>query len=89
MSVQPEDRTTIDMFTRRRPGRPRSNPYDRALQCKHNKRSQRQRDKAAGMHRLEVKVDGDVVRRLDDVRDELNLTRAEVIELALKQWLHI
>jgi len=89
MSVQPEDRTTIDMFSKRGPGRPRSNPYDRALQCKHNKRSQRMRDKAKGMHRLEVKVDGQVVEELDEVCDNLNLSRAEVIERALRQWLHI
>ena len=89
MSVQAEDRTTIDMFSKRGPGRPRSNPYDRALQCKHNKRSQRLRDKAKGMHRLEVKIDSQVVQGLDEVCDNLNLSRAEVIEQALKQWLHI
>ena len=89
MSVQPEDRTTIDMFSSRGPGRPRSNPYDRALQCRQNKRTQRLRDKQKGMHRLEVRIDGDVVQELDDACDRLDMTRAEIIERALKQWLHM
>lgn len=89
MSVQPEDRTTIDMFSRRSPGRPRSNPYDRTMQCRHNKRSQRLRDKANGKHRLEVKIDSYVLNGLDEVCDDLNMSRAELVEQALKQWLHL
>ncbi|MCA6061135.1 MULTISPECIES: LexA regulated protein [Thalassolituus] len=89
MSVQPEDRTTIDMFAPGRPGRPRSNPYERSQQCRFNKRTQRQRDKERGLHRLEVKLDAQVVGRLDEVCAELNLARADVLELALKHWLHL
>ena len=89
MSVQPEDRTTIDMFAASRPGRPRSNPYERSQQCRFNKRTQRQRDKERGLHRLEVKLDAQVVERLDEVCAELNLARADVLELALKHWLHL
>ncbi|MFC3679836.1 LexA regulated protein [Bacterioplanoides pacificum] len=89
MSVQPEDRTTIDMFARRGRGRPRSNPYDRALQCRQNKRTQRMRDKANDMRRLEVRIEGRVVDGLDDACELLNMSRAEIMELALKQWLHI
>ncbi|MEK9710932.1 MAG: LexA regulated protein [Thalassolituus sp.] len=89
MSVQPEDRTTIDMFSEIRPGRPRSNPYDRTQQCRFNKRSQRLRDKHAGLHRLEVKLPGDVVAALDEASEELGLSRAEVISKALEQWLHL
>ncbi|TNC92475.1 LexA regulated protein [Thalassolituus sp.] len=89
MSVQPEDRTTIDMFSPSRPGRPRSNPYDRTQQCRFNKRSQRVRDKHAGLHRLEVKLPADVIERLDEVAEDLGLSRAEVINQALQQWLHL
>ncbi|MAD43938.1 MAG: LexA regulated protein [Oceanospirillaceae bacterium] len=89
MSIQPEDRTTIDMFSATKRGRPRSNPYDRNQQLRINKRVQRQRDKARGLARLEVKLDAGVIDRMDDVCEELGLTRAEVMELALKQWLHL
>ncbi len=89
MSVQPEDRTTIDMFSSPRRGRPKSSPYDRRSQSRFNKRFQRERDKQRGLQRLEVKIDGDIIDRLDEVAGELNLTRADVISLALKQWLHL
>jgi len=87
MSVQPEDRTTIDMFTVSRPGRPRSNPYDRQSQSRFNKRSQRLRDKRKGLQRLEVKLDEEVVNQLDQTCEQLGMSRAELIEKALKQWL--
>lgn len=89
MSIHPEDRTTIDMFASNKPGRPRSNPYDRSHQCRINKRVQRQRDKLRGLHRLEIKLEEDVIRQMDKVCTELDLTRADVIELALKHWLHL
>ncbi len=89
MSVQPEDRTTIDMFAPARPGRPRSNPYERPLQTRLNKRIQRQRDKARGLHRLEVKLDAAMINRLDEVAEQLSMTRADVIEHALRHWLHL
>lgn len=89
MSIHPEDRTTIDMFAPSRPGRPRSSPYDRNQQLRINKRIQRQRDRQRGLQRLEVKLESEVVERLDDVCDDLNLSRAEVLELALRHWLHL
>ena len=89
MSVQPEDRTTIDMFAHRGPGRPRSNPYDRSLQCRVNKRSQRRRDKARGLKRVEVKLPRAVIEHLDQACQTLDMNRAEVIEQALRHWLHL
>jgi len=89
MSIQPEDRTTIDMFAATKRGRPRSNPYDRSQQLRMNKRVQRQRDKALGLARLEVKLESEVIDRLDEVCSELELTRTEIVELALRQWLHL
>ncbi|MAR02064.1 MAG: LexA regulated protein [Oceanospirillaceae bacterium] len=89
MSAHPEDRTTIDMFSSPRPGRPRSSPYDRAQQSRFNKRSQRMRDKHAGLHRVEVKLPADVLARVDEICEELGLSRSEVMDAALKQWLHL
>ncbi|MFT6422315.1 MAG: metal-responsive CopG/Arc/MetJ family transcriptional regulator [Thalassolituus sp.] len=45
------------------------------------------RDKHAGLHRLEVKLPADIVDALDDAADDLGLSRAEVINKALEQWL--
>ncbi|MAK90659.1 MAG: LexA regulated protein [Oceanospirillaceae bacterium] len=89
MSIQPEDRTTIDMFSATKRGRPRSNPYDRNQQLRINKRVQRQRDKAKGLARLEIKLSANVIDQMDIVGKELGLSRAEIMELALKQWLHL
>ncbi|MFK4754421.1 MULTISPECIES: LexA regulated protein [Oceanospirillaceae] len=89
MSIQPEDRTTIDMFSSPRRGRPKSNPYDRRVQSRFNKRFQRQRDKERGLQRLEVKVEADVIDYLDLACDDLGLSRADIINLALKHWLHL
>lgn len=89
MSVQPEDRTTLDMFTVAQRGRPRKNPYDRTLQCRVNKRTQRQRDKQRGVQRLEIRLEQTIVQQLDKSCEQLGLNRAQVLELALKQWLHL
>lgn len=89
MSVQPEDRTTLDMFSMPRRGRPKSSPYDRRVQSRFNKRFQRQRDKEKGLQRLEVRVDGEIIEALDETCNTLNLTRKDVVALALRQWLHL
>lgn len=83
MSIQTEDRTTIDMFSRPERGRPKTSPYDRNTQLKLSKRLQRNRDKHKGMHRVEVKLNLDVVDILDSLAAEHGLSRAEVIEYSL------
>jgi hypothetical protein len=83
MSIQPEDRTTIDMFTRPERGRPKTSPYDRNTQLKLSKRLQRNRDKNKGMRRIEVKLNLEVIEVLDALAAELGLSRAEVIENGL------
>jgi hypothetical protein len=85
MSIQPEDRTTIDMFSRPERGRPKTSPYDRNTQLKLSKRLQRNRDKHQGMRRVEVKLNSDVVEVLDHLVSELGISRADVIENGLKQ----
>jgi hypothetical protein len=88
MSIQPEDRTTIDMFSRPERGRPKTSPYDRSTQLKLSKRLQRNRDKHKGMRRVEVKLNDDVVQVLDNLAADLGLSRAEVIENGLIRLLN-
>lgn len=83
MSVQPEDRTTIDMFSRRERGRPKTSPYDRNTQLKISKRQQRARDKENGLRRLEIKLSGMAVDQLDQMCAETGRSRAELIEEAI------
>ena len=83
MSIQSEDRTTIDMFSRPERGRPKTSPYDRNTQLKLSKRLQRHRDKHQGMRRIEVKLNSDIVEILDNLAKGMGLSRAEVIESGL------
>ncbi len=87
MSIQPEDRTTIDMFTPVERGRPKSSPYDRSTQLKLSKRLQRHRDRHKGLRRLEVKLNAEVVELLDGLAAELGISRAQVIESGLMRLL--
>ncbi len=87
MSIQQEDRTTIDMFSRPERGRPKTSPYDRSTQLKLSKRLQRNRDKHKGMRRIEVKLNSDIVEVLDALAEDLGLSRAEVIENGLMRLL--
>lgn len=78
------DRTTFDLFENdKRPGRPKTNPYPRELQLKHNKRNQLKRDKANGLKRIEFKVSGALYDTLNDVAQSKNISRSELIERIL------
>ena len=88
MSVQPEDRTTIDMFTQPKKGRPKTNPFDRNIQLRVSKRNQRERDKQNGLRRVEVKLSGDVIDVLDELSELSGRSRADVIEAALVNLYH-
>ena len=78
------DRTTIDLFeTEKRPGRPKTNPYPRQLQLKHNKRNQLKRDKANGLKRIEFKVSGHLYDALNEVARQKSISRSELIESIL------
>ena len=89
MGVQLEDRTTIDMFTERQKGRPKSNPYPREVQLRINKRVQRARDKTKGMRRMEVKMPSELVAKLDEYAQLHDCTRTEVVELSIAEWFAI
>jgi predicted HicB family RNase H-like nuclease len=78
------DRTTLDLFeTDKRPGRPKTNPYSRELQLKHNKRNQVKRDKANGLKRIEFKVSGTLYDALNEQARQQSVSRSELIESIL------
>lgn len=87
MTTHSDDRNTIDMFQQPSRGRPRTSPYDRAMQTKISKRQQRLRDKHNGLHRVEIKLHREIIERLDDHCEHQHLSRTEVIEQALKAWI--
>ncbi|KIO35370.1 MULTISPECIES: LexA regulated protein [Shewanella] len=87
MAKESSDRTTIDLFaTEKRRGRPRSNPLPREQQLKVNKRNQIQRDRAAGLKRIELKVSQDLYDALNEKALASNISRSQLIEsILLKQ----
>lgn len=89
MAALVEDRTTIDMFALNQRGRPRCNPYPRDVQLRINKRVQRERDKAKGYRRLEVKMPTDVLERLDQLAEAANCSRQELVEQTIVRMLEM
>lgn len=86
MAKQQADRTTLDLFANdKRPGRPKTNPLPRETQLKINKRNQLKRDREKGLMRVELKVEAELLERLNDVAARLNVSRAELIQSILKQ----
>ncbi len=88
MAKQDTDRTTLDLFAdERRRGRPKTNPLPREAQLKLNKRNQLKRDRARGLRRIELKVDEQLLSRLNLLAAEQQLSRAELIQALLLQQL--
>ncbi|WP_158780556.1 LexA regulated protein [Pantoea sp. BAV 3049] len=81
MAKENTDRTTIDLFAdERRPGRPKTNPLTRDEQLRINKRNQLKRDKVRGLKRVELKMNSDAVDALNQLAEERNMSRSELIE---------
>ncbi|KGT90389.1 LexA regulated protein [Erwinia typographi] len=81
MAKENMDRTTIDLFADdRRPGRPKTNPLTRDEQLRINKRNQLKRDKVRGLKRVELKMNGDAVDALNQLAEQRNISRSELIE---------
>ncbi|KOC89445.1 LexA regulated protein [Winslowiella iniecta] len=81
MAKENTDRTTIDLFAdERRPGRPKTNPLTRDEQLRINKRNQLKRDKVRGLRRVELKMNSDAVDALNQMAEERNMSRSELIE---------
>ncbi|MDW8846130.1 LexA regulated protein [Erwinia sp. P7711] len=81
MAKENTDRTTIDLFADdRRPGRPKTNPLTRDEQLRINKRNQLKRDKVRGLKRVELKMNSDAVDALNQLAEQRNISRGELIE---------
>ncbi|MBV4368666.1 LexA regulated protein [Erwinia sp. BNK-24-b] len=81
MAKENTDRTTIDLFAdERRPGRPKTNPLTRDEQLRINKRNQLKRDKVRGLKRVELKMNSDAVDALNQLAEQRNMSRSELIE---------
>ena len=86
MAKQQTDRTTLDLFANeKRPGRPKTNPLPRETQLKINKRNQLKRDRENGLKRVELKVEAELLERLNQLALQQNVSRAELIQSILKQ----
>ncbi len=84
MAKEQTDRTTLDLFaSERRPGRPKTSPLSRDEQLKINKRNQLRRDKVKGLRRVELKLNEDAVDALNQLAEQQNISRSELIEQML------
>lgn len=90
MAKQDADCITLDLFTNMpKVGRPRTNPLSREQQIRINKRNQLKRDKSSGLRRVELKLHIDLVHKLERLAEEQNVSRAELIETILQDYLNI
>ncbi|MFS2223512.1 LexA regulated protein [Pantoea sp. B65] len=90
MAKENTDRTTIDLFAdERRPGRPKTNPLTRDEQLRINKRNQLKRDKVRGLRRVELKMNSDAVDALNQMAEQRNISRSELIEEMILAQLHV
>lgn len=84
MAKESHDRTTIDLFATEKPrGRPKTNPLSRSEQLVVNKRNQIKRDRAKGLKRIELKVDKELFDMLNDLAEQLQMNRGQMIESML------
>ncbi|GLS92162.1 LexA family transcriptional regulator [Psychromonas marina] len=80
MAKESFDRITHDLFADEvRPGRPKSNPHSRKVQLKINKQKQVLRDRQKGLKRIELKVDSELFNLLNQLSEEQNINRSELI----------
>lgn len=90
MAKQEADCITLDLFHNLpRVGRPKSNPLTREQQARINKRNQLRRDKASGLKRVELKLHTALIERLQRLSTQQNLSRAQLIEQILTDYLDI
>ena len=68
-------------------GRPRTNPLSREQQIRINKRNQLKRDRSSGLRRVELKLHSDLVQRLEDEASQRNITRGQLIEYILNDYI--
>ncbi|MDP8080409.1 LexA regulated protein [Phocoenobacter skyensis] len=84
MAKQDVDCITLDLFASApKVGRPRSNPLTREQQIRINKRNQLKRDRSSGLKRVELKLHSDLISALEDVANQRNITRGQLIQQIL------
>ena len=89
MAKQDADCITLDLFaTVPKVGRPRTNPFSREQQVRINKRNQLKRDRSSGLKRVELKLHADLVRMLEDEASQRGVTRGQLIEIILNDYIH-
>lgn len=89
MAKQDSDFITLDLFDNLpKVGRPRSNPFTREQQVRINKRNQLKRDRSSGLRRVELKLHSELVDLLEKKAVGLGLSRGELIESILNQYLN-
>ncbi|EFL78388.1 MULTISPECIES: LexA regulated protein [Actinobacillus] len=89
MAKQDADCITLDLFaTVPKVGRPRTNPLSREQQVRINKRNQLKRDRSSGLKRVELKLHADLVRMLEDEASQRGVTRGQLIEIILNDYIH-
>ena len=52
-----------------------------------NKRNQLKRDRSSGLRRVELKLHADLVQRLEDEASQRNITRGQLIEYILNDYI--
>ena len=88
MAKHQSDRTTLDLFAdEKRPGRPKTNPHPRDLQLKINKRNQLKRDREKGLHRVELKLEADVLDELNKLAEAKSISRSELIQDVVRNYI--
>lgn len=88
MAKQDADCVTLDLFANvAKVGRPKTNPLPREQQLRINKRNQLRRDKSSGLRRVELKLHTAVIQDLEQLATTLEISRAELIETILQDYL--
>ncbi|QKJ52077.1 LexA regulated protein [Providencia rettgeri] len=88
MAKEQTDRTTLDLFAEERStGRPKTSPLSRDEQLRINKRNQLKRDKVKGLRRVELKLNEEAVAVLNQLAEDKNISRSELIEEILMSQL--
>ncbi|WP_373778682.1 LexA regulated protein [Glaesserella sp.] len=89
MAKQDSDCITLDLFaTMPKVGRPRTNPLTRAQQVRINKRNQLKRDRSSGLKRVELKLHADLVQALEYEATLKGLSRGQLIEIILNEYIN-
>ncbi|KMK51434.1 LexA family transcriptional regulator [[Actinobacillus] muris] len=89
MAKQDSDCITLDLFASMpKVGRPRTNPLSREQQVRINKRNQLKRDRSSGLRRVELKLHSDLVNALAQEARLKGLSRGQLIEMILTNYIN-